>query len=93
MIAFIANTVCFGRFWVKMVEGDETTFPFVLQLFIQMVYAFSFATYHEFDRNFTTEGYEYMAHTLIAYLLKNFSLFVKHTKLPNLVRLLKTMDH
>ena len=30
IIAFIANTVCFDRFWVYTTEGDENTYPFVL---------------------------------------------------------------
>ena len=95
VIAFIANTVCFGRFWVKMNDGDENTYPFVLQLFIQVADVLSSATYREFDGKFKTGGHEYMAHTLITYLFNIFSLFVTHAKLPKAVRRVKhdnTMD-
>ena len=92
VIAFIANTVCFGRCLVKMVEGDERIFPFVLQLFIQVVDVLSFASYREFDRKFNTGGHEYMAHTLIAYLFNILSLFIKHAKLPKSVRRVKHDD-
>ena len=56
VIAFIANIVCFGRFWVKMVDGDENSYPFVLQLFIEVADVLSSATYREFDGKFKTGG-------------------------------------
>ena len=78
VIAFIANTVCFGRFWVKMIEGDESTYPFVFQLLIQVADVLSSVTYFEFDGKAKTGSHEYMAHTLITYLLNISSLFVTH---------------
>ena len=95
VIAFIANTVCFGRFWVKMLDGDENSYPFVLQLFIEVADVLPFATYREFDGKFKTRGHEYMANALITYLFNIFSLFATHTKLPKAVRRVKhdnTMD-
>ena len=89
VIAFITNTVCFGRFWVQMTECDENTYPFVLQLFISVADVLSSATYREFDGKFKTGGHEYLSHTLIAYMFNIFSLFVTHAKLPKVVRRVK----
>ena len=61
----------FARFWVQMDTTDCKSYPFVMQLFVEVANVLSTAEYREFDGKFL-DGYEYMAHTLITYLLASF---------------------
>ena len=64
---------------------DTKSYPFVLQLLVEVADILSSAEYREFDGKFGG-GQEFMAHTLIAYVFNIFSLFVKTTKTPAVTR-------
>ena len=60
---------------------DIQSYPFVLQLLAEVANILSSVEYRDFDGKFVG-GHEFMAHTLIAYVFNNFSLFVKAVKTP-----------
>ena len=61
------------RFWVHMATTNSKSYPFVIQLFVEVADVLSSADYREFDGKFL-DGHEYMAHILITYLFNIFSL-------------------
>ena len=75
----------FTRFWVRMGIDDVKSYPFVLQLLVEVADILSSAEYREFDEKFGG-GHEFMAHILIADVFNIFSLFVKTTKTPAVTR-------
>ena len=75
----------FARFWVQMNTTDCKSYPFVMQLFVEVANVPSSADYREFDRKFLG-GHEYTAHILITYLFSIFSLFVRVAKIPAVIR-------
>ena len=64
---------------------DVKSYPFVLQLLVEVADILSSAEYREFDGKFGG-GHEFMAHTFIAYVFNIFSLFVETAKTPAVTR-------
>ena len=85
VIALIANLFAFTRFWVRMDINDLESYPFVLQLLVEIANVISTREYRKLDDSFVG-GHEFMAHTLIAYVFNIFSLFVKAAKTPAVTR-------
>ena len=85
VLCLISNLFVFTRFWVRMDIDDTKSYPFVLQLLVEVADILSSAEYRDFDGKFGG-GHEFMAHTLIAYVFNIFSLFVKTAKTPAVTR-------
>ena len=85
VFAFLANVFVFSHFWVRMGIDETTSYPFVVQLLVEVADILSSVEYRKFTGKFVG-GYENMSHTLIAYVFKILSLFVKAAKTPVVTR-------
>ena len=85
VLTFLANVFVFSHFWVRMDIDETTSYPFVVQLLVEVVDILSSVEYRKFTGKFVG-GYENMSHTLIAYVFKILSLFVKAAKTPVVTR-------
>ena len=85
ILYLIANLFVFTRFWTRMDINDVQSYPFVLQLLVEVTDILLSVEYRDFDGNFIG-GHEFMVHTLIAYVFNIFSLFVKAAKTPVVTR-------
>ena len=85
VLCLISNLFVFARFWVRMNIDDTKSYPFVLQLLVEVADILLSAEYRDFFGKFGG-GHEFMAHTLIADVFGIFSLFVKAAKTPAVTR-------
>ena len=65
ILYLIANLFVFTRFWTRMDINDVQSYPFVLQLLVEVTDILLSVEYRDFDGNFIG-GHEFMIHTLIA---------------------------
>ena len=82
VIVFIANIIALGGVWVKVNDGDS---PMVLNILMGIADFLSSTEYKSIDEKYKG-GKNYMAHTLVMYILNIFVVFVKAAKFPKVIR-------
>jgi len=88
VVALLANVMVLGRFWVKFMETDVSTYPYVLRQLVGLADVLASAKFRAFAA--TMKGVcPYLAHTLIVNIFNIFNGFVELAKNPHVIREIK----
>ena len=88
VVALLANVMVLGRFWVKFMGTDVSTYPYVLRQLVGLADVLTSAKFRAFAA--TMKGVcPYLAHTLIVNIFNVFNGFVELAKNPHVIRELK----
>jgi len=88
VVALLANIMVLGRFWVKFMGTDVSTYPYVLRQLVGLADVLTSAKFRAFAA--TMKGVcPYLAHTLIVNIFNVFNGFVELAKNPHVIRELK----
>ena len=92
VVALLANIMVLGRFWVKFMGTDVSTYPYVLRQLVGLADVLTSTKFREFAA--TMKGVcPYLAHTLIVNIFNIFNGFVELAKNLHVIRELKATGH
>ena len=92
VVALLANIMVLGRFWVKFMGTDVSTYPYVLRQLVGLTDVLTSVKFREFAA--TMKGVcPYLVHTLIVNIFNIFNGFVELAKNPHVIRELKATGH